>query len=124
VEYGSPNNRETYFKKTYNVILAVPLPELNPALSGWKRTLKLTGWGLRMISYIPARMIVLSGDMILHGVHHILPKSSYINYEQERLNLIKRGFPIYSHWGMINAMDAFFASLEQQPKDLFDPIKD
>jgi len=76
-----------------------------------------------MISYIPARMIVLSGDMILHGNHHIKPKASYMNYEQERLSLMKKGVPIYSHWGLIAAIEAFFESLEKQPQDLFGPSK-
>jgi len=120
---ASPNNREIYFKKTYNVILAAPLPELSPTISRWMRTLKLAAWGMRMISYIPARMIVLSGDMILHGNHHIKPKASYINYEQERLSLMKKGVPIYSHWGLIAAIEAFFESLEKQPQDLFGPSK-
>lgn len=120
----SPVTRENYFKKTFNVILAVPLPDSLATARGWRRALALTTWAIRMISYIPARMIVLSGDMVLHGIHHIKPKASYANYEQERVNLMKRGIPIYSHWGVIAATDAFFASLEIQPRDLFDSPKE
>lgn len=118
---GTPNTPASYRRKTWAVILAKPLPDLNAENSAWKRRMLLFRWMIAMISYQPARWFVCTGDTSNHPTHHIRPGASFANHELERMELIKNGVPIYSHWGLISAVDAFFIQLERQPENLFNP---
>jgi hypothetical protein len=79
---------------------------------------------IAMISHVPARWFVSTGDTSNHPIHHIRPGASFANHERERMLLIQQGVGIPSHWGLITAIDAFFGQLERQPETLFDPPSD
>jgi len=121
---GTPNNPRTYRLKTWAVILASPIPELSSQSSDWKRNLLLLQWLVRMLSYLPARWFICSGDTSNHPSHHIRPGASFANHTRERMLLVQQGVAIHSHWGLITAINAFFGSLERQPTSLFDPPSD
>jgi hypothetical protein len=118
---GTLNTPASYRRKTWAVILAKPFPDLSAETSVWRRRWLLSGWIIAMISYQPARWFVCTGDTCNHPTHHIRPGASFANHERERMELIKNGVPIYSHWGLITAIDAFFIQLERQSENLFDP---
>lgn len=121
---GTPNTPATYRRKTRALLLATPLPALSAETNAWKRRWLLLSWVIAMISHLPARWFVSTGDTSNHPTHHIRPGASFANHERERMLLIQQGVGIPSHWGLITAIDAFFGQLERQPETLFDPPSD
>jgi hypothetical protein len=79
-----------------------------------------TRWAIRMLFlHLPARIYVLSGDASTHDVHHYKQGANISNFEMEQIKLIVQGYPLYSTWGLIPAIDQFFALLSIQPRGLF-----
>jgi hypothetical protein len=118
---GTPNTLATYRRKTWALLLATPLPDLSAETNAWKRRWLLLRWMIAMISHLPARWFVCTGDTSNHPTHHIRPGASFANHERERMLWIQQGVGSPSHWGLIRAIDAFFGQLEHQAETLFDP---
>ena len=117
---GTPRTLAGYRRMTLAIILANPAPEFGSSATRIKRLRKWLCWGAGMLGHLPARLFVGTGDTLNHYCHHLKPGSEWANAEQTRLEMVFEGHAIPSNWGLLAAIDSFFASLEQQPQDLFD----
>jgi hypothetical protein len=115
-----PRTMASYRSMTSAIISAEPAPVFHPEDGPCERFTRWTCWGFRMVFlHLPARFYVLSGDVATHDVHHCKPGGDFSNFEKERMQLIKQGYPLTSTWGLIQAIDKFFTSLSIQSPDLF-----
>jgi hypothetical protein len=79
-------------------------------------------WGGRMILiHMPTRFWVLTGSTPAHWQHHFARLGhDFANYEMEKSQLLEKGLPIQSVWGLQAAIGGCLHSLAQQPDDLFE----
>ena len=79
-------------------------------------------WAVRMIFIqMPTRFWVLTGSTPAHWQHHFARLGhDFANYEAEKGQLLQKGLPIQSVWGLQAAIGGCLESLDQQPPDLFD----
>jgi|688.fasta_scaffold35367_3 hypothetical protein len=80
------------------------------------------GWAARMIFIqMPTRFWVLTGSTPAHWQHHFARLGhDFANYEAEKGQLLQKGLPIQSVWGLQAAIGGCLESLAKQPPDLFD----
>jgi hypothetical protein len=104
---------------TSAIILADPVPAIAADVYQPERYLQWLYWALKMLMHFVVRCYIITGDIGNHATHHLRPGASFINHESERMKLINEGHAIYSNWGLVAAIDAFFTSLSKQPIDLF-----
>jgi hypothetical protein len=79
-------------------------------------------WAARMILiHMPTRFWVLTGSTPAHWQHHFARLGhDFANYEMEKSQLLEKGLPIQSVWGLRDAIGGCLNSLAQQPDDLFE----
>ena len=115
-----PRTMASYRTMTSAIISAEPAPVFHPEDGPCERSMRWICWGFRMVLlHLPARFYVLSGDVATHDVHHCKPGADFSNFEKERMQLIKQGYPLTSTWGVVQAIDKFFTSLSIQSPDFF-----
>jgi fatty acid desaturase len=120
--FPAPRRRTmaSYRSMTSAIISAEPAPAFRADDSRHQRRIQWAQWTIRMLFlHLPARFYVLTGDVATHDVHHCKPGADFSNFELERTELLRQGYPLTSSWGLIAAIDKFFTSLSTQPTDLF-----
>jgi hypothetical protein len=84
-----------------------------PQCKAWVRWVTLTTF-----YHLPARLLVIAGDLPNHDYHHRYPSTSEWTtaaYARQRdIDLGPQGPPYKEVWGMGNAIDRLFRSLEQR----------
>ena len=114
---GNPRIRSAQATMTIDVVCGEP----SPANEGdrLKNALQWLAWGARMsLLHLPVRFWVLTGDASAHSCHHWVANADFANAIAVRQDLIEKGYPITSVWGLGAAIDGLFKSLEAQPPGL------
>ncbi len=109
---------------THGIFIGERAPEQDPW--SWAWAAQWTRWWLRLLFvHLPSRLMVLVGDGPCHDFHHRYPKSkdwaNYMFARQQDVDSGHPGWPDYTEvWGLKNAIDAVFMSLDKADPAIFD----